>query len=119
MASVIENLALAFETLTRSYRSPFRAEPRRDEVRIVEYTPFPRQGAGEVARIGFTRDVSESGMCIGSDWPEGVGSLLRIVVRGADGGPERRCIERVVWCRPAGDGRHWIGLEGVDADAPL
>jgi hypothetical protein len=119
MASVIESLALAFDALTRSYRSPFRAEPRRDEVRIVEYTPFPRVAADARPRIGFTRDLSASGMCIGSEWPEAVGSLLRVVVRASDGQPDRPCVERVVWCRPAGDGRHWIGLERVEGAAPL
>ena len=116
--SVLDNLALAFDALTRSYRSPFRSEPRRDEVRIVEYTPFPRVAASRPPRIGFTRDVSESGMCLGSDHPEPVGSLLRIVVRGADGRPDRPCVERVAWCRPASDGRHWIGLERVGASTP-
>jgi hypothetical protein len=116
--SVLDNLALAFDALTRSYQSPFRSETRRDEVRIVEYTLFPRVAAGEMPRIGFTRDVSESGMCIGSDQPEPVGSLLRVVVRDADGRPERPCVERVVWCRAASDGRHWIGLERVGGSTP-
>ena len=116
--SVIANLALAFDAITRSYRSPFRSEPRRDEVRIVEYTPFPRVGASEGARIAFTRDVSQSGLCIGSDRPEPVGSLLRVVVRGTDGRPDPACIERVVWCQPAGDGRHWIGLERITSAEP-
>ena len=113
--SVLDNLALAFDALTRSYQSPFRSERRRDEVCIVEYTPFPRVAASQPPRIGFTRDVSESGMCLGSDHPEAVGSLLRIVVRGVDGRPERPRVERVVWCQPARDGRHWIGLERVGA----
>lgn len=118
MTSVIENLALAFDALTRSYRSPFRAEARRDEVCIVEYTPFPRVAAGEVPRIGFTRDISESGMCVGSDRPEPVGALLRVVLRDGDGQPDRASIGRVVWCQPASDGRHWIGLERVEGAAP-
>jgi len=116
--SVLDNLALAFDALTRSYESPFRSEPRRDEVRIVEYTPFPRTAASHPPRIGFTRDVSESGMCVGSDHPEAVGSLLRIVLRGTDGRPERPRVERVVWCQPARDGRHWIGLERVGSEPP-
>ena len=116
--SVIENLAHAFDAFTRSLRSPFRSEVRRDEERIVEYAPFPRVGAEERARIAVTRDVSESGLCISSERPEPVGSLLRIVMRDADGGPLPACIERVVWCRPGDDGRHWIGLERVTALAP-
>ena len=116
--SVIENLALAFDAVTRSWRTPFRSETRRDEVRIVEYAPFPRIGGGEPPRIAFTRDLSPSGLCIGSDHPEAVGSLLRVVIRGADGRPEPPSIGRVVWCEPAGDGRHWIGLERVTSVDP-
>jgi hypothetical protein len=115
--SVIENLAVAFDAIGRSYRSPFRGESRRDEIRIVQYTPFPRVGAGEGARIAFTRDVSPSGMCISSDCPEAAGALLRVVLRRADGRPDPPCIERVVWCEPAGDGRHWIGLERITSPA--
>ena len=115
MASIVDNLALAFDTLTEAYRSPFRSESRRDEVRIVEYTPFPRTASGQVPRIGFTRDVSPSGMCIGSDHEEAVGALLRVVLRAGDGQAERPCIDRVVWCRPASDGRFWIGLERVSS----
>jgi hypothetical protein len=113
--NVIDNLALAFDALSRSYRSPFRSQARRDEIRIVEYTPFPRIGAGEGPRIAFTRDLSDAGMCIGSDRAEPVGALLRVVLRGVDGRPDPPCVERVVWCQPAGDGRHWIGLERITA----
>lgn len=115
--SVLENLALAFDALTRSYRSPFRSEARRDEVCIVEYAPFPRVGAGAGARIAFTRDLSGSGLCIGSDQPEPVGSCLRVVLRAPDGRPDPPCVARVVWCVPAGDGRHWIGLERIRSAA--
>lgn len=113
----MDNLALAFDAFTSAWRSPFRGEPRRDEVHILEYTPFPRVAPDQVARIAFTRDLSASGMCIGSDQPETVGSLLRVVMRSADGRPEPARIERVVWCQPAGDGRHWIGLERVSGPA--
>jgi hypothetical protein len=56
-------------------------------------------------------------MCIASDRPELVGALLRVVLRRADGRPDPSCIERVVWCEPAGDGRHWIGLERITSPA--
>ena len=80
-------------------------------MRLVEYTRFPRVGPDRGPRIGFTRDLSSSGMCIGTDEPETVGALLRVAIRDLDGRPSRPCIERVVWCSPAGGGRHWIGLE--------
>ncbi len=77
----------------------------------MEYARFPRVGPGRGSRIGFTRDISASGMCIGADEPETVGALLRVAIRDLDGRPSRPSIERVVWCSPARDGRHWIGLE--------
>lgn len=116
--TVIENLALAFDALARSYRSPFRTEPRHDEVRIVEYAAFPRVAGSAQAGIAFTRDVSANGLCIGSDRPEDVGSLLRVVERAVDGRPSPASVARVVWCQPAGDGRHWIGLERVAPPDP-
>lgn len=113
MTSIIDHLTLAFDAFTDVYRPPFRSEPRRDEVQIVEYTHFPRTSAEPGPRIGFTRDLSGSGMCIGSDQPEPVGALLRVVLRANDGHAGRPCIDRVVWCQPASDGRWWIGLERV------
>jgi hypothetical protein len=101
---------LAF-TLDTTQFEPTRREQRRDTVRIVEYARFPRMGPERGPRIGFTRDISASGMCIGADEPEAVGALLRVVVRDLDGSLSRPSIERVVWCSPAPDGRHWIGLE--------
>jgi len=115
MTPIVENLAQAFDAYTQAWRSPFRSESRRDEVRIVEYAPFPRTSPEPTPRIGFTRDLSPSGMCIGSDRAEPVGALLRVVLRADDGQSERPFIDRVVWCQPTDDGRFWIGLERVTA----
>ncbi len=101
---------LAF-TLDALRPGPIRRESRRDTVRIVEYTRFPRVGPDRGPRVGFTRDLSSSGMCIGTDEPETIGALLRVAIRELDGRPSRPCIERVVWCNHARDGRHWVGLE--------
>lgn len=90
---------------------PSRREPRIDVVRIVEYSHFPRMDSDVTPRIGFTRDLSASGMCIGADEPEPAGSLLRVTLRGVDGNPGITAVDRVVWCSPAHDGRWWIGLE--------
>jgi hypothetical protein len=64
---------LAF-TLDALRPGPIRREPRKDTVRIVEYTRFPRVGPDPGPRIGFTRDLSTSGMCIGTDEAEIVGA---------------------------------------------
>ena len=101
---------LAF-TLDALHPGPIRREPRTDTVRIVEFTRFPRVGPDHGPRVGFTRDLSASGMCIGADEPESVGALLRVAIRDLDGRPSRPCIERVVWCSRTRDGRHWVGLE--------
>ena len=101
---------LAF-TPDATHFEPIRREPRRDTVRIVEYARFPRVGPDRGPRIGFTRDISASGMCIGVEEPETVGALLRVAVRDLDGRPSRPSIERVVWCSRDRHGRHWIGLE--------
>jgi hypothetical protein len=101
---------LAF-TLDALHPGALRREPRREVVRIVEYTRFPRVGSEHGPRIGFTRNISTSGVCIGTDEPEAVGTLLRLSIRELDGRPSKPCIERVVWCSGADDGRYWIGLE--------
>ncbi len=91
--------------------APMRREERDEIVRVVEYAPFPRQAPDQRLHLGFTRDISKAGMCLGVDGPEPVGSLLRITVRACDGRPARESVERVVWCEPARDGRFWLGLE--------
>jgi hypothetical protein len=104
----VDQLAVALDSLSPA---TLRREPRVDTVRIVEYAPFPRVGAQQGPRIGFTRDISRSGMCIGTDEAEPVGALLRVSVRELDGRSSPPCIERVVWCSRTPEGRHWIGLE--------
>jgi len=91
--------------------TPIRREQRIDEVRSAEYTPFPRTRANQTPRRGFSRDVSPLGMCLGVDAPERIGALLRIEVQRLDGQPVGATIGRVVWCKPARDGRYWIGLD--------
>jgi hypothetical protein len=88
-----------------------RREPRREIVRIVEYACFPRATADQPRRLGFTRDVSRSGMCIGADRSEHVGELLRLSVRGLDGRAQEPVVARVVWTSAERDGRFWLGLE--------
>lgn len=88
-----------------------RREAREETVRIAEYSCFPRSAPEPGQRFGFTRDFSASGMCLGVDESESVGSLLRVTLRSIDGRPGRTALERVVWCSAARDGRYWLGLE--------
>jgi hypothetical protein len=95
-----------------------RREARDRVVRMVEFTPFPRVASDLEKRVAFTRDESRSGMCLGTDSPEAVGDLLRVVVRGVDGQPTLDCLARVVWCAPRPEGRYWMGLSVVDEARP-
>jgi hypothetical protein len=60
--------------------------------------------------VGFTRDISPSGMCIRVDTPERVGSLLRVTLRELDGQPRLESIARIAWSSPTIDGAYWVGL---------
>jgi hypothetical protein len=88
-----------------------RAEERIDTVRIVEYSEFPHRVSKRSARVGFTRDISGSGLCVGAERPERVGSMLRLGIRALDGGPTDSRIGRVAWTSETLDGRHWIGIK--------
>ena len=80
---------------------------------MVELSPFPRVSRNRGRRVGFTRDESATGMCLGVDCAEKKGALLRVTVRGANGRPTLDRLARVVWSRPRSDGRYWLGLEFV------
>jgi hypothetical protein len=95
----------------KSSPTPIRREIRVDEIRIAQYTPFPRENASQQPRVGFTRDVSGLGMCLGVDQPEPLGALLKIDVRSLDGESLGASIGRVVWSSGSRDGRHWLGLD--------
>jgi len=88
-----------------------RREARSEKVRIVEYACFPRVAPNPRLRLGFTRDVSESGMCLGVDRRESVGSLLRLSLRDIEGRTQEACVGRVRWTSEERDGRYWLGLE--------
>jgi PilZ domain len=94
---------------------PLRREQRDQIVRLVEYAPFPRVRADQRRRSAFTRDISPSGMCLGVDFAEPEGSLLRIIVRCVDGRPTQDVLARVEWCRPHPDGHIWLGMSFMGA----
>jgi hypothetical protein len=87
-----------------------RKEPREAVVRLVEYTPFPRTRCSQPQRVGFTRNVSASGLCLRANSVRPVGSLLRVRLRGIDGRPESEAIGRVCWAEPTTDGACWLGV---------
>ena len=110
---------LEHEACFNLFLTPDRREERADEVRIAEYTQFPRVNSGQRPRLGFTRDVSQLGMCMGVDEREQVGSLLRVDVRRLDGRSLGASVARVVWCTAARDGRYWLGLDLLCETTPV
>lgn len=87
-----------------------RCEPREAVVRLVEYAPFPRVRADQRGAVGFTHDLSASGMCLGAAEALPVGSLLRVVVRCVDGRPTLVSLAQVTWCCAGNDGGVLLGL---------
>jgi hypothetical protein len=92
-------------------RRGVRREMREETVRIVEYSSFPRVEPLQELRIGFTRDLCSTGMCLGVDEREPVGTLLRLSVRDVAGKCADALIGRVMWTGAERDGRFWLGLE--------
>ena len=92
-----------------------RCEERSQVVRIVEYTPYPRRTRDERQRVGFTRDVSSSGMCLAVENSEKPGTLLRVVDTDVDGNASADSLARVAWCVPRGSSRFWLGLDIISA----
>lgn len=90
-----------------------RREPREAVVRLVEYAPFPRVRADQRRAVGFTHDLSASGMCLGATEALPVGSLLHVVVRCVDGRPTLDSLAEVTWCCPSDEGDVLLGLRLV------
>ena len=91
--------------------SRVRREERVQAIRVVEYARFPRIAAQTGLRLGFTRDFSNWGMCLGVDQCEAVGTLLRVSLRDVGGRADDTRIGRVVWNQAERDGRFWLGIE--------
>lgn len=97
---------------------PERREEREEVVRHVVYCPFPRASSEQRERVGFTRDLSPSGLCVRADAPEPVGSLLRVTLRSVEGRPRFESIARVCWSQRTVDGACWLGLALLEESRP-
>lgn len=95
-------------------------------MRIVECTPFPRMRPDAGTRVGFTRDVSDAGLCATVDLEVEEGSLVHVRLRDLSGRVAREAIARVAWSEPLDPTRRRLGLElqisrakgGQDPPAP-
>ena len=101
-------MAAGNQPISQQLPTRVRREKREDIIRVVEYSRFPRVAQQQRLRVGFTRDLSKSGMCLGIDEAERVGSLLRLCTRDVEGRPGEARVGRVVWISAARDGR-WRG----------
>ena len=106
-------MAFSSSQLARDVRlqAQIRREEREKVLCMVEYAVFPRASADPTPRVGFTRDLSPGGLCMGVDEAEPVGALLRVSVRSLDGQPNLTAVARVAWCSTEPDGRSWVGLD--------
>jgi hypothetical protein len=103
---------------TGPYSTGDRTHPRRQALRLVEYSDFPRMDLDAGRQTGLALNESDSGLCIAVSGKQEIGSLLRVTVRGIDGRSARDVVARVVWCRDADEGRFRIGLEMLRENKP-
>lgn len=92
---------------------PVRKVQRDETVRLVEYAPFPRVHRDQQWRHGFTLDLSPRGLCVRAKEVAPIDSLLRIIVRSADGRPSIDAVARVAWVARTLGGDPRMGLEIV------
>lgn len=95
-----------------------RRGPRRDGLRQVDYSPFPRVSLDSGNCRGLLLNESDTGLCLVVGEQEAIGTLLRVVVRGLHGHTSRDVVARVVWCSDTDQGRTRLGLELLRESRP-
>ncbi len=95
-----------------------RRGPRREGLRQVDFSPFPRMSLGAGERLGLLLNESDAGLCLVVAEREEIGSLVRVVVRGLHGHTSRDVVARVVWCDDSDPGRSRLGLELLRESRP-
>lgn len=107
-----------FDQQPSVYSTGERRLPRRQALRQVEYSNFPRMDLDAGRQTGLALNESDSGICIAVQSKQEIGALLRVTVRGIDGRTARDVVARVVWCRDADEGRYRIGVEMLRENKP-
>ncbi|MDP6981414.1 MAG: PilZ domain-containing protein [Myxococcota bacterium] len=95
-----------------------RREVRRERLRLLDYSEFPRVSAEGGAQLGLLVNESQSGLCFIANEAHEPGSLLRVSVRGLHGQDCRDVVARVVWCQETATGRCQLGLECLRDSKP-
>lgn len=95
-----------------------RREPRREGLRQVDYSPFPRMSLDAGQKLGLLINESDAGLCLVANDHEEVGALLRVMVRGLHGHTSRDVVARVVWSQATDEGRCRMGMELLRESQP-
>jgi hypothetical protein len=93
-------------------------ESRRDGLRQVGFSPFPRVSLDAGQTLGLLINESDSGFCMIASDREEVGDLLRVMVRGLHGHTSRDVVARVVWSESTDAGRCRMGLKLLRENQP-
>lgn len=83
------------------------------EARLAEWSPFPRSRPDPQWQVGFARRVSTSALRLDVEHGVPVGSLLRVLLRDADGRPTLDAVTRVDWALQDDQARVTVGLSVV------
>jgi hypothetical protein len=93
-------------------------ESRRDGLRQVGFSPFPRVSLDAGQTLGLLINESDSGFCMIASERGEVGDLLRVKVRGLRGHTSRDVVARVVWSQATEEGRCRMGLKLLRESQP-
>ncbi len=93
-------------------------ESRRDGLRQVGFSHFPRVILDAGQTMGLLINESDSGFCMIASQREEVGDLLRVMVRGLHGHTSRDVVARVVWSEATDEGRCRMGLKLLRENQP-
>ena len=93
-------------------------ESRRDGLRQVGFSPFPRVSLDAGQSLGLLINESDSGFCMIGSNREEVGDLLRVMVRGLHGHTSRDVVARVIWSEATDTGRCRMGLKLLRENQP-
>jgi hypothetical protein len=107
--SAPEQQDLLFSDEIADFQPP-RSDKRERVVHAVEYSQYPRIDAGQRTHVGYTRDLSQGGLCFGAKTANRVGDLIRVTLRGVDGGVAYEGLGRVAWCEARENDEYWVGV---------
>ncbi len=105
-------------TQTSTQPVEIRREVRREGLRLLDYSEFPRMSAEGGTQLGLLVNESQSGLCFIANEAHEPGSLIRVSVRGLHGQDCRDVVARVVWCQETATGRCQLGLECLRDSKP-